>query len=143
MASNNKHNYIDSKFGTKEKAAEMLANPEITTDTEIIDSIDVSRATFYKWKNQQDFIDMVNNKVDKYTDKALPKVWESLIDEATSGSVRAQKLYFEMKNKYRDRKEITGKDGQPIKTEQSFDLSNLTDEELKLLEKINKKIEGS
>ena len=123
MASEDKQFYTDTKLSTKEIAAEMLANPEITTDQEIIDNIDVSRGTFYKWKNQQEFIDMVNEKIDKYTDKALPKVWESLVDEATSGSVRAQKLYFEMKDKYRDRKEITGKDGGAIEIDAKKELA--------------------
>ena len=99
-------NKTNSKQAVKEKAAEMVANPEITTNKEIWQSLDISKSTFYRWKDEQEFIDMVNEKVDKYTDQALPDVWESLIEEATSGSVRAQKLYFEMKNKYKQRVEL-------------------------------------
>ena len=113
-------NSVDVK---KEKAAEMLANPEITTNKEIYESLDIPKSTFYRWKDKQEFIDMVNNKVDKYTDQALPDVWESLIEQATSGSVQAQKLYFEMKDKYRDRKEITGQDGEPIKVDTGLDIT--------------------
>lgn len=112
-------NYISSKLSTKEKAAEMLANPSITTDQEIIDSIDVSRGTFYAWKNQQDFIDMVNEKINKYTDRETANVWKALIKEAKKGDPRSVKLFFEMKGKYKDRKEITGADGGPIKYEES------------------------
>ena len=107
-------NKTNSKQAVKEKAAEMVANPEITTNKEIWQSLDISKSTFYRWKDEQEFIDMVNEKVDKYTDQALPDVWESLIEQATNGSVQAQKLYFEMKDKYRDRKEISGPDGGAI-----------------------------
>ena len=107
-------NKTNSKQAVKEKAAEMVANPEITTNKEIRQSLDISKSTFYRWKDEQEFIDMVNEKVDKYTDQALPDVWESLIEQATSGSVQAQKLYFEMKDKYSDRKEISGPDGGAI-----------------------------
>ena len=107
-------NKTNSKQAVKEKVAEMVANPEITTNKEIWQSLDISKSTFYRWKDEQEFIDMVNSKVDKYTDQALPDVWESLIEQATNGSVQAQKLYFEMKDKYRDRKEISGPDGGAI-----------------------------
>ena len=139
MASNSK-NRTNSKDILMEKAAEMLANPEVKTNKEIYESLDIPKSTFYDWKDRQEFIDMVNEKVDKYTDQALPDVWESLIEQATSGSVQAQKLYFEMKDKYRDRKEISGPDGGAIETKQEYDLSNLSDEELDLMHEIQNKI---
>ena len=120
-------NKTNSKQAVKEKAAEMVANPEITTNKEIWQSLDISKSTFYRWKDEQEFIDMVNEKVDKYTDQALPDVWESLIEQATSGSVQAQKLYFEMKDKYRDRKEITGKDGGAIEIDAKKELAREID----------------
>ena len=96
-----KENESKIKESTKEKAAEMVANPEITTNKEIYKSLDISEATFYRWKNEQEFIDMVNNKIDKYTDQALPDIWNALIKKAESGNTNAIKLYFEMKNKYK------------------------------------------
>lgn len=117
MAENSSQNYTNGKQATRERAAEMLANPEITTDKEIYESLDICKATFYNWKNEQEFIDIVNEKVSKYTDKALPDVWEALINEATGGNTNAIKLYFEMKDKYRDRKEISGPDGGPIEVD--------------------------
>ena len=91
-----------------EKAAEMLANPEVKTNKEIYESLDIPKSTFYDWKDRQEFIDMVNEKVDKYTDQALPDVWDALIKQATSGSTNAIKLYFELKNKYKQTHEIQG-----------------------------------
>ena len=120
-------NKTNSKQAVKEKAAEMVANPEITTNKEIWQSLDISKSTFYRWKDEQEFIDMVNEKVDKYTDQALPDVWESLIEQATNGSVQAQKLYFEMKDKYRDRKEISGPDGGAIEINAKEELAREID----------------
>ena len=124
MASKNSKNRTNSKDILMEKAAEMLANPEIKTNKEIYESLDIPKSTFYDWKDRQEFIDMVNSKVDKYTDQALPDVWESLIEQATSGSVQAQKLYFEMKDKYRDRKEISGPGGGPVEIDAKSKLAD-------------------
>lgn len=84
----------------------MVANPEITTNKEVYETLDISEATFYRWKNEQEFIDMVNNKIDKYTDQALPDVWDALIKQAKEGNTNAIKLYFELKNKYKQRVEL-------------------------------------
>ena len=127
MASKNSKNRTNSKDILMEKAAEMLANPEVKTNKEVYESLDIPKSTFYDWRDRQEFIDMVNSKVDKYTDQALPDVWESLIEQATSGSVQAQKLYFEMKDKYRDRKEITGKDGGAIEIDAKKELAREID----------------
>lgn len=93
---------------TKEKAAEMCANPEYSTDREIIKSLPVSERTFYRWKNDQEFIDMVNRKVDKYTDRELPEVWDALLKQAKKGNTKAIKLYFELKDKYKQTHKIEG-----------------------------------
>jgi len=123
-------------------AISLFVNPNIDTITEIADRAGVSRQTIYAWLDDSTFNEVLNKKIDKMVNSQTASVWKSLIKEAVQGDVRAIKLFFEMQGKYKDRKEITGKDGQPIQTEQSFDLSNLSDEELRLLEKINKKIEG-
>ena len=112
---------------TKERAAEMLANPEYSTKKEIYESLGVPEATFYGWLRQQDFIDMVNNKVDKYTDRELPEVWSALVKEAKSGNTNAIKLYFEMKNKYKDRKELSGPDGGAIQVDAKSELKKAID----------------
>lgn len=90
----------------REKVAEMVANPEIKNNYEIYESLNISEATFYRWMNEQEFINLVNNKIDKYTDKELPNVWTALIRKAKAGDTNAIKLYFEMKNKYKQRVEL-------------------------------------
>lgn len=90
----------------KIKAAEMCANPDYETNKQIVDELSVSKTTFYRWKNQQEFIDLVNSKIDKYTDRELPSIWGALVKEAQDGNTNAIKLYFEMKNKYKQRVEL-------------------------------------
>ena len=97
----NKENRTNSKEILKEKAAEMLANPDITTNQQVYESLDIPQSTFYDWMNKQEFIDRINKKIDKYTDRETAKVWKSLIKEAKNGDVRAIKLFFEMKGKYK------------------------------------------
>lgn len=94
----------------KQKAAEMLADPTIKTKKEIHESLPISEATLYAWLNEQEFIDMVNEKVEKYTDRDLPDVWEALIKQATNGNTKAIKLYFELKNKYKQTVELDVKE---------------------------------
>jgi len=111
----------------KYKAAEMLADPTIKTKKEIHESLPISEATLYSWLKEQEFIDMVNNKVDKYTDRELPEVWSALVKEAKSGNTNAIKLYFEMKNKYKDRKELSGPDGGAIQVDAKSELKKAID----------------
>ena len=123
--------------GIKHKAAEMLANPEIRTKKEVWKQVDIAESTLYNWMKDKDFIELVNKKVEKYTDQALPEVWAALIDKATSGDTQAIKLFFEMKDKYRDRKEFhhSGLEGL------GSNLDGLSDAELAEMERLARKAE--
>lgn len=122
-------------------ALPLFVDPSITSITKIAEELGVARSTIYSWLDDEEFKTAVDKKIEKYTDSQEAHIWKSLINKAKDGNVRAIKLYFEMKNKYKDRKEITGKDGEPIEVE--YDLSDLSDEELMKLEEINRKIESS
>ena len=88
--------------GKKRRLAEMLVDPEIKLNiTQICEKVGISRATFYNWQQDSDFNDYVNFLIDSYTDSELANVWKALIKRACNGSVDAQKLYFELKNKYK------------------------------------------
>jgi len=124
----NKENRRNSKETLKEKAAEMLANPDVTTNKEVYTTLDIPESTFYDWMNDQNFIDRVNDKISKYTDRALPDVWKALIyNAAEERETKAIKLFFEMKNKYKQSVEHSGEVTNHIKT----DVQNMTDEELR------------
>jgi len=82
------------------------------------------------------FIDYLNSRLDLYTDGEVADVWRSLINQAKRGSYQHTKLFFEMKQLYVEKKEVTGKDGGPIQTHAEIDLSGLTLEELRNLAKL-------
>jgi len=100
-----------------------FVNPEIRTITEIADKADVCRSTIYDWLDDDNFKKAVDHKIENYTDSQTANMWKSLIREGLDGDVRAIKLFFELKNKYKDRKEITGKDGGPIEIDAKNELA--------------------
>ena len=102
----NKENRRKSKDARKIKAAEMLADPTVSSKREVYETLNIPESTFYDWMNKQEFIDMINEKIDKYTDRELAEVWKSLIKEAKMGDTRAIKLFFELKGKYKQEIDI-------------------------------------
>lgn len=104
--------------GKQIEIAQILADPsETRTIKAICESIELPRRTFYNWMGKKEFVDFVNSLVDKYTDAELAGVWKALARKASSGDTQAMKLFFEMKGKYKETKEIN----------HTFD--NLSDEE--------------
>jgi len=95
-------------------ALSLFLDPSIHSITELAEKADVSRVTIYNWMDDEEFAEILNKKIDQYTNSQTANVWKSLIMQALDGNVQAIKLFFEMKNKYRDRKEISGPGGEPI-----------------------------
>lgn len=99
---NDTQGYYPKVMGKKRKLAQMLVDPECKLSiTQICEKVGVSRTTFYNWQRESDFNGYVNFLIDSYTDSELANVWKALIKRACNGSVDAQKLYFELKNKYK------------------------------------------
>ena len=96
--------------GKRRKAAEMLVNPEFDGNiTRLCSQLSVARSTLYRWFDESDFNGYINWLIERYTDSELANVWRSLIKKATQGGdVQAQKLYFELKEKYKQKLEIEG-----------------------------------
>lgn len=89
--------------------AELLVNPDCDLSvTEMCNQVGVSRNTFYRWQREPAFHGYVNYLIDSYTDSELANVWKSLIRKAMNGDVQAQKLFFEMKGKYKQQVDISG-----------------------------------
>lgn len=87
--------------GKRKRAAEMLANPDFKgTITELIETVGVPRTTFYRWLDDERYVDYINSLIRKYTDSELSAVWKALVHECRKGNVQAIKLYFELKGKY-------------------------------------------
>jgi Helix-turn-helix of insertion element transposase len=89
------------------RMAQILADPsEQGTITEKCEKAGVSRSTFYRWMRDPNFVEYVNSLIDEYTDAELARVWAALTRKAIEGDIQAIKLFFEMKGKYKEKKEI-------------------------------------
>lgn len=93
--------------GKQRKAAEMLTNPDFDGNiTELCNALGVARSTLYRWFANADFNGYVNWLIERYTDSELPRAWKSLVKKIGEGNVEAMKLFFAMKDKYKEKLEI-------------------------------------
>ena len=100
MAQNDTNTMMDANMVI---AAECLANPDfIGTKEDIAKNANVSRSTLYRWLRNEEFISIVNDLIDKYVVAESGLVWKALIRECSNGNMQAIKLYFELKDKYKE-----------------------------------------
>lgn len=103
MAQNETNSILDANMII---AAECLANPAFMgTKEDIANAANVSRSTLYRWLRNEDFINIVNDLIDKYIAAEAGLVWKSLIRECSKGNMQAIRLYFELKDKYKEQGE--------------------------------------
>lgn len=94
---NAEHTVMDARMAI---AAELLANPDFSgTKEDIAREAGVSRATFYRWLRNPDFVALVNGLVSQYADAELSMVWKSLCKRIQDGDMQAIKLYFELRER--------------------------------------------
>lgn len=90
-------------------AAEILTDPAFSGDiAELCEKLKIKPSEFYLWLENPDYCKYLNGAVEHYTDSELCRVWKSLISNAVSGNATAQKLYFEMKGKYKQQIDLSG-----------------------------------
>ena len=70
--------------------------------------IGVSRATYYRWQHDSDYLDFVEYLIKEYTDAETANVWRATIKQAKDGDPRAQKLFFELKGLYKQQLDVSG-----------------------------------
>lgn len=86
----------NSLTAKQRKMAEALTNPDFDgTVTELCESLNVPRRTYYHWLEKPDFREYMTSLVGKYADSELATVWKALIEQCAKGNVKAMKLYFE------------------------------------------------
>ena len=99
--------YNSELTGKQKKMADMLVNPDFTgTITELCEICDVARSTFYKWMRNEDFTKYLDEQIDLYTNSELSAVWKALVKRCRVGDVQAMKLYFELKDRYKQNSNI-------------------------------------
>lgn len=139
MKKQNKTNKGDTPFNTKQlKFAELLIDPEDRRNRrEKIAEVGVAPSTAYRWLKDPEYLEFLDRQIDIVSYGHLATAWTSLITEVKKGDTPAIKLFFELKGKYKQLHEHTGKNGAPIETlNTNIDLDELTTEELEKLEEI-------
>ncbi|MCI1930279.1 MAG: phBC6A51 family helix-turn-helix protein [Clostridia bacterium] len=93
----------EKKINSKQKkTAEILVGDSFNTDlTNICETAGISLNTLYQWLGTEEFRKYLDCLVDKVTIGEVASVWKSLLEQCIKGNVQAIKLYFELKNKYK------------------------------------------
>lgn len=103
----NQNDTISTLSDDQIRMAHILADPsEKGTIENKCQKAGVSRATFYRWMKDRQFVQYVNSLIDTYTDTQLAEVWRALINLAKKGDLAAIRMFFEMKGKYVEKKSI-------------------------------------
>lgn len=103
-----KHYKLTAK---QKKLAELLCDPDFNGSiTELCRQVGVARSTFYRLqRSNSHFREYISYLIDSYTDSELARVWRSLIRKCDTGDAASIKLFFELKGKYRQQTEHSGK----------------------------------
>lgn len=98
---NNKGIYPSIK-GKKRKIAEKLASPEFDGNiSNLCKEYKIARSTLYRWYDDACFKGYVEWLIERYTDTELANAWRALIKRANCGNIEALKLFFALKDKYK------------------------------------------
>ena len=120
------HNGTDWTPTAKQiKFAELLIDPEDRRSRrDKIAEVGVAPSTAYRWLKNKDYLNYINSQIDIVTEGHLSDAWRSLILQVHKGDTQAIKLFFELKGKYNQKLELTGKDGEAIRIKLPEDLIN-------------------
>ncbi len=77
------------------------------TYEEIATDIGITYMTIWRWHQDKDFVDWINEQGSSMLRSALSRVYKSLIRKAESGDVSAIKLYLENLGEFVSKTEIT------------------------------------
>lgn len=105
---------IEKQIETFEPLPEQIKFVELWLDytqkltlEQIAEKIGCSRTTIWRWHQDKDFINWLNDKSDKMLRSALSRIHKSLIRKAELGDVSAIKLYLENLGEFVAKSEIT------------------------------------
>lgn len=106
---NDKRGYFPAVKGKKRQMALYITSPKYNGNiTQACEEIGVSRATYYRWQEDSDYLDFVAYLIKEYTDSETANVWRATISRAKKGDTSAQKLFFELKGLYKQKVDLGG-----------------------------------
>lgn len=89
---------INSKMRT---CAQKLISSDFDGNiSKLCEELNISRSTFYRWYDKDEFKNYIKFLINRYTDTELFNIWKSIIETAKKGSPQALKLFFELKSSY-------------------------------------------
>ena len=98
------------------KAIEMLATPgKKITHVKICEEIGVSVQTLYRWRQQPEFINAVNQLAYELLRGKLPEVYDALAEKAAEGNTKAIELMLKYAGNYVEKSEQKISGGLEIK----------------------------
>lgn len=101
----------------QQSCAILLSDPGCNmTLTEVATEVGVVRKTLYNWLQDEKFTSYVNKLIDRATDAKLSYAWGCLIKRMEKDT-NAIRLFFELKEKYRQRIDINGNNTMTVKFE--------------------------
>lgn len=104
----------------EERLIEVLLDPanRMKSITDICGMVPCDRGTYYNAFDKPGFIELYTRKSQELAKKHLGQVMSAFVREAVRGSFQHGKVLLEMAGAYKEttRKEITGKDGDPVES---------------------------
>lgn len=99
-----------SKFRPEQiECAKLLVSREVgekLTIEDIARKIGVDPRSIYRWKNDPEFISLINEIADRQMDAFLSEMYSHLRQQVRRGSVKAMELYLKRMGKLIDRREV-------------------------------------
>lgn len=92
------------------QAARLLALKETgekRTIKDIAEEVGVDQRSIYRWKEDPEFCEMVNDIADRYMDGFLSEAYAHLRKQVRNGSVKAMELYLKRMGKLIEKREVS------------------------------------
>lgn len=98
-----------SKYSNEQlEAARLFANPESRlTNKGVADHVGVSERTIYRWREDREFLDLINDLADKYIDAELGTIYRMLMQQVKTGSVKAIEIALKRAGKLKEIREVS------------------------------------
>jgi hypothetical protein len=97
-----------SRFSNKQlMAAKLMADPdEKLSNGEIAKACGTSERTFYRWKNDPEFIELVNHLAKKNMDSFKSEAYKQVMRSVKNGNIRAIELILKYYGDLVERREV-------------------------------------
>ena len=117
---------------TEEALLAVLLDPanRLKTVTDICNLVPCSRPVYYNAFRKPEFAQLYRDESMEMVKRAVAPVLNSVVREASRGSHQHAKIILGMADMYHERKELTGKGGDPIQVDNVAAIASMSGEEI-------------